>query len=272
MRQQAFSKIYTAGTWLKDTGHFGMELANYYTRGEEPSRMGTWRRSFSGHGSDLGAATRVALAFLREAIRKHNVTTMLDVPCGDANWQFEAPETDSLAAYAGLDIAHSVVRFDELRFAHHVNKRFAAWDFAACALPRLRWEGTQGHGTPLPFELVHSRDVFQHLSHAASLRALRHIVDSGARLLIATTFGKPPSNDMVSGERAKEAPSDGGFAQTDLHAPPFVLPPPTRCVRTHPSIEPDYTCLYVLDRSWKATWRQRRKACGEVCSDRTIVS
>ena len=44
------------------------------------------RKSASGHGSDLGVATSESLRFLSDAIRQYNVTSMIDVPCGDANW------------------------------------------------------------------------------------------------------------------------------------------------------------------------------------------
>ena len=125
-RARVFSAIYARASWAPKASK--LALANNYTRAE-PGNMSTWRRSRSGRGSDLGPNTRVSLAFLRETLHAHNVSSVLDVPCGDANWQFEAPETDGLAAYAGLDIAQPVVNFNSVRFAHHVNKRFAAWDF-----------------------------------------------------------------------------------------------------------------------------------------------
>ena len=62
-------------------------------------------------------------------------------------------------------------------------------------------------------------------------------------------------------------PVEGGFAHVDLSARPFVLPAPTKCVASHPSIEPDLTCLYVLSAEWKAEWRTRRTRCGPLCTN-----
>ena len=66
------------------------------------------RASGSGIGSDLGQMTSEDRAWLISIIKEHNVTTMIDVPCGDVNWQLGAWETDSLTAYIGLDIVPRV--------------------------------------------------------------------------------------------------------------------------------------------------------------------
>ena len=307
-RVSAFRQIYEtkANPWIKEDGLKPLQLDSYYTQ-SDPERLLPRRHSASGHGSDLGDATATSLAFLRHVIQNYSVDTMIDVPCGDVNWQLETRATDALSGYVGLDIVASVAAFNERRFAHHSNKRFAAWDFAQCPLPQLR----NASGT-FAVDLVHSRDVFQHMRPASALRAIHHVVDSGARLFVATTFGPvgsraavlppptfapqwppiyraPPARQSrqttsrakhrsILGRRAAEdgaaaaeigdSPtvlSEGGFAHVNLHARPFVLPPPQACVPSHPRIEPDLTCLYVLSAEWKLAWQRRRRRCGQAC-------
>jgi hypothetical protein len=70
--------------------------------------------SRSGGGSNLGVATATSLRFLADVIREFNVSSMIDAPCGDFNWQNHAWEVDSISAYLGLDIAASVVHQNNL--------------------------------------------------------------------------------------------------------------------------------------------------------------
>ena len=316
--QSAFRTIYDKSVWVKKdkSSNQLLDAEAYYTQAD-PLEMARQRVSASGHGSDHGLATVASLRFLREVIRNYSVSSMIDVPCGDANWQFETQAVDTIDAYAGLDIVQRVVDFNRRRFSHHSNKVFEVWDFATCALPRL--QRTKQNGTlPQPFELVHSRDVFQHMRASSALKAIHRVVASGARLFIATTFephasragGHPwryppqphprphmpfalskqprgadasrsstwswPWASRMPGGRAlqdrmeaAESPKvaeEGGFAQVNLGARPFVLPPPVRCVATHPTIEPDLTCLYVLTSSWKKEWRARQRRCGTACT------
>ena len=53
---------------------------------------------------------------------------------------------------------------------------------------------------------------------------------------------------------------DGNFFLADLQRPPFSLPPPIRCVRTHPALEPDLTCLWRLDKGTRDTWLRQHGA------------
>lgn len=223
----AFESIYNTGFW-------GKPLANtpkfYYTYGY-PERL--TRSSSSGQGSDIGPATQASLAFLSGIIQEFNISSLLDVPCGDTNWQFEAWEVDSLPVYVGLDIARSVIELNTRKFSFHVNKRFAVWDFAECALPRYRHVRTQA---TLAFELVHVRDVLQHMPLSRAVAAIENVRKSGARWLVATTYPNGRNYNI----------RDGEWYPANLAAAPFQLPRPENCVQTHPAHEADITCLYKL--------------------------
>ena len=54
----------------------------------------------------------------------------------------------------GLDIVPQIVALNERRFAHHLNKRFFAWDLSACPIPHIQLASSDA---PQPPDLVHLR-------------------------------------------------------------------------------------------------------------------
>jgi len=236
------------------------------------------RLSGSGTGSNLGIATSVSVMFLASVIADFKVETMIDAPCGDANWQFQAWEVDSIRAFVGLDIVHAVIDLNARRYAFHSNKIFSHWDFSRCPLPRIRWLARRDArddaearpavtGPPVAVDLVHMRDVLQHLRSSSALRALHNVMSSGARLLVATTF---PSDRGAGKGAAANATSplgagrrlqannrkilEGNFFAADLLRSPFNLPRPLRCEPTHPHLEADLTCVWRLDNTSRHAW------------------
>jgi hypothetical protein len=224
----AFDGVYNRGVWGQS-----LELQSpsfFYTYGI-PARL--LRASSSGPGSVIGPATARSLEFLSEIVRQFNITSMLDAPCGDVNWQFQSWELDSLAVYVGLDIVRSVVELDQQRFWVHTNKLFLHWDLARCALPHYRM---QGERATHPFDMIHMRDVIQHLPLASGKAVIENVRRSGARWLVANTYETQPHNNDVY---------EGGWYPANLGVAPFDLEP-TRCIDTHPDHEADKTCLYAL--------------------------
>lgn len=213
-------------------------------------------RSGSGPGSATGDATSNSLHFLKEVIPRFNIKSVVDAPCGDVTWQFQSWEMDSLELYLGIDVVNKVIHFNDMRFAHHKNKAFAAWDFVSCGIPKYR-RGKQVHA----FDMVHMRDVLQHLSVKNGLRAIDNVCKSGATYLVATTY---PTDVTKAGyattkigtpERAaaprykvvqNDHPHDGGWYPNNLALPPFNFPQGLQCVETHPTQEPDHTCIYRI--------------------------
>lgn len=142
-------------------------------------------------------------------------------------------EVDSLEQYTGADVAMSVIDLNKQRFRHHSNKMFVFHDFVACPIPQLV---DRQNGTTEPYELLHVRDVLQHLSLRHGKQAAAHILSSGARFLIATTYPSETNANV----------RDGGWFWANLELEPFNFPKPVQCVQTHPRHEADSTCLYDL--------------------------
>jgi hypothetical protein len=229
-----FDTIYKESRWAGD----GLQLesmtpAYYYPHGKTDENNN--RRSMSGTGSSRGYATNQSLTFLVDVIKELKITSMLDIPCGDLNWQMDAWETDSLNIYVGADVVPAVIALNKRRFSHHVNKQFVLWDFVTCPLPKLAvWKAEASEPTGQVFDVVHVRDVLQHLPLNDGARAAKHLLTSGIPYIIATTFPNGTNEEIQQGE----------YFMSNREKAPYNFPKPIRCVATHPNIEPDLTCLY----------------------------
>mmetsp|Transcript_24907 Transcript_24907/g.51613 ORF Transcript_24907/g.51613 Transcript_24907/m.51613 type:complete len:377 (+) Transcript_24907:129-1259(+) len=215
------------------------------------------QKSASGRGSWLGYNTETSLDFIKSVIVTHNVRSMVDIPCGDVNWIHDSFETDTLPLYVGLDITSAVIDVNNQRFAHHNNKEFYFWDASECPMPRIlvtnagvgtastqqQQQQQQQHEQTQPFDLIHVRDVIQHIPQEMGVRYLCNVLKSGAKLLITTTFRSNNHEDT----------QEGGFYKNDLTKEPFLFPESNHCVETHPKTESDDTCLYDLR---EGTWVQ----------------
>eukprot|EP00956_Cyclotella_meneghiniana_P016227 scaffold25542_cov60-Cyclotella_meneghiniana.AAC.1 len=137
-----FDEIYSKGLW----GSKLRDVSALYSEAAWPPNN-TTKESASGHGSDLGYATQTSLRIIKDTIGKHSVKSMIDIPCGDANWMFDSYVTDSLPFYLGLDVANATIELNRMRFAHHKNKMFTFWDATACVLPRYKHERSWPHPT-----------------------------------------------------------------------------------------------------------------------------
>jgi FkbM family methyltransferase len=233
-RNKIFDEIYEKGGWGKSI----MKAADFYGEAQWPPKA-VRQNSASGPGSELGRSTQTSLQIIKDTIAKYKVTSMCDIPCGDVNWVLDSFETDSLPYYVGLDIVRPVIEVNKQRFAHHKNKQFHFWDAVSCTLPKLKKAGTE----VVPFDLVHVRDVIQHMDVEQGIQFFCNVFKSGAKVLITTTY---PSGDN---------PKPGGFVEgefynNNLSKEPFSFPVSDSCTPTHPTDEGDDTCVYDLSEGW----------------------
>lgn len=160
--------------------------------------------SLSGPGSSLAetAAVREALPGL---LRRHGITSLLDVPCGDHHWM----STLDLAGidYVGADIVPELVAQNEARFA---GRRFMVLDATRDPLPAVN--------------LVFCRDLLIHLANADIARLLRNVAASGAGWLLTSHYASRGSNPEIT---------SGDFRPVNLCAPPFSLPSPAETLVEH---------------------------------------
>ena len=170
-------------------------------------RNGGWGSSEtgSGRGSEV-AATEAMRAWLPGIVRRHAVTSIVDVGCGDWNWM----RLVDLAGidYVGVDIVPDLIQANTATYARP-GVRFAALDATTDPLPRA--------------DLVICRDFLPHLSFADIRAVLGNALRSGSRLLLATNSpGHETNTNRVTG---------AGWRHVNLCRAPFGLPRPLEAVK-----------------------------------------
>lgn len=156
--------------------------------------------SISGPGSSLDA-TRVIRAVLPDVLRQRGVSSLLDAPCGDHHWMGRVDLGQ--ITYIGADVVPQLIERNRQTYPH---RRFERLDITTDPLPSC--------------DAVLVRDCLVHLPVKLIGQALRNIVRSGAKWLIATTFPGRPNRDIPIGH----------WHPLDLCGKPFGLPEPEELI------------------------------------------
>jgi SAM-dependent methyltransferase len=175
--------------------------------------------SLSGPGSGSASTANVARDLV-ELVRELDVSSVLDVGCGDSFWMPDLP------GYIGVDVTPEAV---ERARHNHPERRYEVVD-ATVGLP--------------PADLVLCRDVIQHQSLRDALALVNAIRLSGARWLVASTYEGGVVEDIETGAAAW-AP--------DLARSPFDLGEPERMI--FDGYEWSDPQLVRDARKWLAVWR-----------------
>lgn len=155
--------------------------------------------SRSGPGSDL-SQTRVLISTLPVIFREFNISSMLDIPCGDFFWMKEVDLKG--IAYHGADIVAPLID-ENKRLYHDKNLHFSKLNLLTDNLP--------------PVSLIFCRDCLVHFSYKDIQTALRNMIQSNSEYLLTTTFDSRTQNsDIITGE----------WRPLNLQAPPFGFPAP----------------------------------------------
>jgi SAM-dependent methyltransferase len=153
--------------------------------------------SRSGKGSDPGRTVRIR-SELPRLLESLQVTSILDVPCGDHGWI----STLDLSPYdyVGVDIVEDLIAANRERYP---DKRFEVIDVCEGPLPDA--------------DFVLCRDLLVHLSFRDIEAALEQLLAVNGRYLMCTTFPEVTRNqDIVTGKHRR----------LNLTLPPFDWPPP----------------------------------------------
>ncbi len=167
---------------------------------EEIFRGNGWggSESVSGPGSTLAATNSIRTA-LPAILSDLGITSILDLPCGDAHWISEClPEH---IRYTGGDIVEEIVQRNR-RIRPNLGE-FIVCDLVRDQLPRA--------------DLILVRDCFIHLPFGRIHESIRNIKRSGTKYLLTTSFSNVYENVDIE---------IGGFRKIDLTKPPFGFPKP----------------------------------------------
>lgn len=156
------------------------------------------KESISGSGSNVHQ-TRQLVALISDILKKMEIKTFLDLPCGDFNWMHKVDL--SAINYVGGDIVESIVDENNRKFKSQ-RMKFQVLNIITDQLPEA--------------DLLLCRDCFVHLSNAKVMQALENIKKQKIKYLLTTSFPATKHNvDILTGE----------WRPLNLELPPFNLRP-----------------------------------------------
>ena len=213
MLAATFKGHYEGQVW-RFKGHYDGQLC----------RLGS---SVSGPGSD-DAETATIREALPAIFREFGVRTLVDVPCGDANWITRID--DELERYTGINVVEALIAEVAARYAAP-HRTFLVGDLCRDPVPQA--------------DAVLCRDCLVHLPFGGIRAALDNIRASGATWLITTTYPDHRWNfDCALGR----------WRALNLCARPFSFPPPDRLIAERPNPERANNVGESVDKSL-GVWR-----------------
>lgn len=156
--------------------------------------------SVSGVGSTFENTQSIREA-LPGLLRRLEVRSILDAPCGDYNW-FRFVDRPKGIRYTGGDIVKALVLSNQQKYADETTA-FIALDIVHDALPRA--------------DLWLCRDCMPHLAEELIVRAIKSFLRSDIRYLLTSVHPDCEANtDILTGD----------FRLLNLERLPFSFPPP----------------------------------------------
>ena len=144
--------------------------------------------TISGPGSTL-ASTETVRKTIVQLIRDKNIKSVLDIPCGDANWMRHVVRETGVD-YIGADISEKLISKLKETFGGESSEinadRFRVLDITSDELPKA--------------DLVIVRDCLVHLSFDDIRKAIENLKRSGSKWLLATTFPGRSPHDIKAGQ------------------------------------------------------------------------
>jgi len=157
----------------------------------------------SGAGSNLEETKKISEE-LPKLIEKYNISSVLDIPCGDFYWMKHV-ELGSVQ-YTGADIVSEIIEQNKKHEKNNI--RFEQLNLIEDVLPAV--------------DLVLVRDCLVHLSYNDIFKSLANICKSGSKYLLTTTFTDRTKNKDIA---------TGLWRTLNFQAAPFKFPEPIRIIR-----------------------------------------
>ena len=183
-------------------------------------RKGKFSGNGSGPGSDASRTFEVR-ACLLSIIKRFNITSMLDAPCGSFNWQplllNEVEKFRPNFQYQGFDIVPSVIESNSNRYFHKKN-----WKFGVADISAENWKDS--------FDLILTRDALFHLTYDKIFCSLNAFSRTKSRYFFATTFKDLDNYNRAAAQRVQPIRgrqlNEGGYRAINLQGAPLLLPEP----------------------------------------------
>jgi FkbM family methyltransferase len=181
---QVFDKIYKNNLW-------------------NMTEAGSTKESLSGPGSTV-ESTKNTRRILSKFIKKYNITSILDLACGDMKWMPLLLADHPKIKFTGYDISKFII---EKNKAKYPSMNFKVVDFtdAGIVLPKV--------------DLILTREVLQHIPNKSIIAGIKNIVASNSKYFVSTNYAS-------KGEETNRDIHQGQAHYVDLTAEPFALTRP----------------------------------------------
>jgi hypothetical protein len=158
----------------------------------------------SGLGSKADAySVATSIEALNTLLKRFNVTTLNDIPCGDFNWMWQVLVDNRAVSYMGFDIVRPLIVKNSLMYPAY---RFCQLDITSQVPPRA--------------DLTFCKDLLNHLPYKAVFAALANMKASGSTyLLVSNNFDFLPNTEL-------EVTTPSASRHLDLMLEPFSFPVP----------------------------------------------
>lgn len=177
-------------------------MRQVFERIYEENRWGN-NESRSGDGSDA-KGTEAIRAALSTLLARYQITSLLDIPCGDFNWMRLLDLSKIM--YTGGDVVSDLVLQNEARYGRK-GISFQVLDACRDTLPQS--------------DLILCRDLLVHLSFKDVRATLQNFCRSGSKYLLTSTFtARDPNTDIHTGQ----------WRPLNLQRPPFSFPQPLELI------------------------------------------
>jgi|LakMenE18May11ns_1017448.scaffolds.fasta_scaffold9688860_1 hypothetical protein len=153
--------------------------------------------SISGQGSIL-KHTQVIIDKLPAFLKKHQLETFLDAPCGDFNWMQHAKLDE--VKYIGGDIVKGLVEYNNTRYSNP-NRSFIQLNIIEDSLPNV--------------DVMMVRDCLVHFNDESIMAFFKNLVKSNIKYLLTTNFSITKHNYDIS---------MGNWRPINLQREPYNLP------------------------------------------------
>lgn len=161
------------------------------------------RNSVSGRGSDVDQ-TRIITYEIPALLNAFNISTMLDIPCGDFHWM-NSVDLNNID-YTGADIVKELIEKNNAKYARQ-GIHFQNLNLMKDELPKV--------------DLIFCRDCLVHLSFADIGLALENVCDSQSEYFLTTTYvGRKDNRDILTGR----------WRPLNLELAPFFFPKPIKII------------------------------------------
>jgi hypothetical protein len=164
----------------------------------------------SGPGSTLRVTQRMRQE-LSALIKRFNITSLADAPCGDCNWMRHVDIGD--CEYIGIDIVKELIESNARLFGP--TRKFKHLNLVENVIPQV--------------DLIICRDMLTHLNYEQIFNVLRNFKQSGSKYLLVTTNLATQKNIDVSNPDDCQYRLVSPFLNLEL--PPFNFPKPLALIQ-----------------------------------------